>query len=141
MHKKSVFYINYLSVYITVLTLFFFFGQSLINSAQSANATNTKFSKTVVSINFISPKSFFCERKTDSTVPEESPILIEEQEDDSNDDKNNSCVLLTDWTHYAQKRMPPVASPVNFLICNNRPQFLSVPLYILFRSLKDYLIC
>ncbi len=141
MHKKPVFYLSYLPVYITVLVLFFFIGQNFTGVANSPNDSNTKFSKTAFLKNSVSKKLFFSEKKSGSTLPEEPPIIIEEQEDDdSNDDKNNNGVIIPDWAHYGQKLIQPITTSVNPLICNNGPRLLSVPLYILFHSQKDYLI-
>lgn len=135
MLKKVASYYKSLPTYLAVLTLllcasFTFSGNTNFNSS---NAPKNNYQE-----QFHFDKKVVQQKKSDSTTPTNSIVLIEEQKEDTNDDNKNEALLLA-WISTAHKYTQQASSLVYTYSFKNCPQPISVPLYVLFHSWKNFI--
>jgi hypothetical protein len=137
MLRKIAPYTKLLPAYLSALILLF--SLAYIYTGQTNLSKNTRSllkpeSQKGSDIN----NSFFTEKKGKSALPQELPLTIEEQEEDTDDDKNDEAITLG-WNSNGQKYIPQLSTIVYFNNFTDCPQPLSIPLYILFHSWKNFL--
>ncbi|MGB3948488.1 MAG: hypothetical protein WBM13_10920 [Bacteroidia bacterium] len=135
MLKKIVAYYKFLPRYLAVLMLLLCAGFTYSGTINfnSPNAPKNNYQE-----QFHFDKKVVQQKKSDSTTPTNSIVLIEEQEEDTNDDNKNEALLLA-WISTAYKYTQQASSLVYTYSFKNCPQPISVPLYVLFHSWKNFI--
>ncbi len=136
MLKKVTSHTKLLPACLSALIVLFSFGFVYTNPINSSK-TNSSFIKLESLKKMNTGTAFFAEKKSRSSFPEELLVTIEEQDEDTDDDNNNEALVLT-WILYGHNYSSQLALSVRNY-STDCPQPLSVALYILFHSWKNFI--